>query len=51
MTDNELRCPVHGVVDGEIPFDGPLSNVVPTPILCDECYPVETIIGYDDDES
>jgi len=40
-----LTCPIHGQVEGVIPMDGPLSNAVPTPIIC----PFDTVIvGYDE---
>lgn len=38
-------------VEGLLPMDGPLSNAVPTPILCEECDPDEVIIGYESEDS
>lgn len=49
--EHVLTCPHHGEVEGFLPMDGPLSNAVPCPILCEECEPfATTIIGYDDEE-
>lgn len=45
----KMRCPTHGEVEGYFESEGPLSNAYPYPVLCDECPPGQTIIGYENE--
>jgi hypothetical protein len=44
-----MRCPIHGEVEGLMESEGALSNAYPFPVLCEECSPSQTIIGYENE--
>lgn len=45
-----LTCPIHGEVEGFFETEGPIADAYPYPVLCEECDPVQTIIGFEDTE-
>ena len=49
--DAQLRCPIHGEVEGLSLSEGPLSDCWPWVLVCEECEPRGTsvVVGYESD--
>lgn len=43
-----LVCPFHGEVEGFFETEGPLADAYPYPVLCEECSPAQTVVGFED---